>query len=375
MKNSKLSLSLLIDGYRDSDTIRMLSKKIREDSENLGRTINIMEVCGGHTHIIAKYGLEQILPENIQFVHGPGCPVCIMPKERIDHAYILSQEKDIIVVTLGDMMRVPGSRGSLFEARAEGADVRSVYSPMDVLDIAGNNPSKTVVFFAIGFETTTPMTAAIIKREIEGDIKNIIYHINHVTVPEPMTALLAEDDSNIDAFIAPSHVSVITGAKIYAPIVEQFHIPIVVGGFEPVDVMESIWMIVKQFREKRNDLEIQYKRGVSMDGNLQAQKMVHAYFEKAASFRWRGIGDIPGSSLKLRQEYAYLDAETKYDFPHESIEDHKLCICGTILKGRARPFDCKAFGKACTPQNPLGACMVSEEGSCAAYFRYGNFGK
>ena len=373
MKNDALSFPILIDGYRDARTIKALAKRIREEAEQINRQVKVMEVCGGHTHVIAKYGLHQLLPENIQFVHGPGCPVCIMPKERIDHAYILSQMKDTIIVTLGDMMKVPGSLGSLFESRARGADVRFIYSPMDTLEIAKNNPFKTIIFFAIGFETTTPMTAALIKRQLDEKIENIMYHINHVTVPEPMEAVMASEDCSIDAFIAPSHVSVITGAKIYQPLADKYSMPIVVSGFEPVDIMESLWMIARQFREGRSSLEIQYTRGVSMEGNVQAQRMTERFFEKSVSFRWRGIGDIPGSSLRLKDEFSFLDAEKKYSLPGESIDDHKLCICGEILKGKAKPFECTAFGKACTPQNPLGACMVSEEGSCAAYHRYGKF--
>ncbi len=374
-KKSKLSFSLLLDDYRDSHIIKKIAERIDQSIAGIDRKIRIMEVCGGHTHIIAKYGLEQILPETIEFIHGPGCPVCIMPKERIDHAYIMSLEKDVILVSLGDMMRVPGSYGSLFDARAKGADIRFVYSPLDTLDIAKENPDKRIVFFAIGFETTTPMTAALIERQIKESLKNILYHINHVTVPEPMEVVVSEDDSNIDAFIAPSHVSVITGAKIYQPIVNKYKIPIVVSGFEPVDVMESVRMIVQQFADNRAELEIEYKRGVTTEGNIKAQKMIDKYFEKDDFFRWRGVGDIPQSSYRLRSEYSYLNAELIFDLPDNSIDDHKLCMCGDILKGKAKPFDCKAFGKTCTPGKPLGACMVSDEGSCAAYYRYGRFNK
>ncbi len=296
-----------------------------------------------------------------------------MPRERIDHAYLLSREQDVILVTLGDMMKVPGSMGSLFDARAEGADIRFVYSPVDVLEIARENSEKKIIFFAIGFETTTPMTAALIKRQETEGLSNIFYHINHVTVPEPMEAVISEDDSNIDAFIAPSHVSVITGAKIYKPLVEKYRLPVVVAGFEPVDIMESVLMTVRQFVEKRSELEIEYKRGVTFEGNTNAQEIIEEFFEKAPFFTWRGIGEIPESSLKLRKKYSHLDAELIYDLPDESIDDHKGCICGAILKGKAKPFQCGAFGKSCTPQNPLGACMVSSEGSCSAYYRYGRF--
>lgn len=371
--NRKITLNDLLDGFRDAGTIKYLSRKIHKLSESLEEKIRIMEVCGGHTHIIAKYGLEQIIPDTIEFIHGPGCPVCIMPVERIDHAYLLSREPGVILVTLGDMMKVPGSMGSLFNARAEGADVRFIYSPIDTLEIARENRKKKIIFFAIGFETTTPMTAALIKRQRAEEVANIFYHINHVTVPEPMEAVISEDDSKIDAFIAPSHVSVITGAKIYKPLVEKYELPIVVAGFEPVDIMESVFMIVKQFIEKRNELEIEYKRGVTFEGNKNAQEIIEEFFEKAPSFTWRGMGEIPKSSLKLREEYSNLDAEHIYKLPSDPIDDRKGCICGEILKGKAKPLQCGAFGKNCTPESPLGACMVSNEGSCSAYYRYGKF--
>ncbi|HHH19776.1 MAG TPA: hydrogenase formation protein HypD, partial [Campylobacterales bacterium] len=309
--------------------------------------------------------------KNIHFIHGPGCPVCIMPKERIDHAYILSQQQDVILVTLGDMIKVPGSHGSLQDARSQGADVRFVYSPMDCLKIATEHPNKKVIFFAIGFETTTPMTAALIEQVIKQKIDNIYFHINHVTVPEAMTMLT---QSKIDAFLGPSHVSVISGSHIYAPFPTQYHRPVVVSGFEPVDVMESISMILKQFLENRCELEIQYKRAVNPEGNQRAQALINKYFEPREHFRWRGIGDIAKSALRLRDAFASLDAEVIYrdSLPTKEIDDHKLCICGEILKGEKNPKDCKVFGTACKPSSPLGSCMVSSEGACAAYYKYGN---
>jgi hydrogenase expression/formation protein HypD len=329
-----------------------------------------MEVCGGHTHIIAKYALEQLLPNNIEFIHGPGCPVCILPKERIDHAFLLSQMPDTIIITLGDMMRVPGSKGSLSDANAEGADVRFVYSPLDAIEIAQGNPNSICIFYAIGFETTTPMTAALIKHTIEKKIKNLFFHINHVTVVEPMEVVIQDPDTQINAFIAPGHVSVVTGAKNYDTIIKNYKIPVVVSGFEPVDIMASVWMILKQISENRAESEIEYKRSVSYDGNRSAQKIIKKYFEKAEFFNWRGIGTIPKSSLKLKSKYSDLDAEKKFKLPNIKIDDHKLCICGEILKGKAKPFECRMFAKACTPEKPLGACMVSNEGTCAAYFKY-----
>lgn len=373
---SSLELKDLYDGFRDSAVIKSFQKLITQEAVKLPRPINIMEVCGGHTHTIMKYGLTQLLPKNINFIHGPGCPVCIMPKERIDHAYTLAMQNDVILLTLGDMIKVPGSHGSLQDARSRGADVRYLYSPMDALKVAEENPDKKIIFFAIGFETTTPMTAALIDIVIKRNIKNIFFHINHVTVPEAMELLVeGRDDTHcIDAFIGPAHVSVISGAKIYEIFPKKYHIPVVVSGFEPVDVMESIYMIVKQFNEGCSDLEVQYKRLVSYEGNLKAQGLIDQYFEKVDLFKWRGIGHIPSSALKLRDEFAALDAEVLYKniLPYEEINDHKLCICGDILRGLAKPHDCTVFGTACKPTSPLGSCMVSSEGACAAYYKYGN---
>ena len=368
-----LELKNLYDDFRDADTIKAYAKLIKEDAKKLSRPINIMEVCGGHTHTIMKYGILQLLPSNIKFVHGPGCPVCIMPKERIDHAYVLSQQENVILVTLGDMIKVPGSSGSLQDARSKGADVRFVYSPLDCLKIAKENPSKTVIFFAIGFETTTPMTAALLDTVVKQNIPNILLHVNHVTVPEPMRALISDEACIIDAFLGPSHVSVISGSKIYEEFPRNWGKPVVVSGFEPVDVMQSISMIVKQFIEGRCELEVEYKRAVSYEGNTKAQAMMDKYFQKA-DFRWRGLGDIPMSGLRLKEEYDKYNAEKIYDevLPKEPIDDHKLCICGDILKGKATPPQCSIFGTACKPVSPVGSCMVSSEGACAAYYKYGN---
>ena len=375
-----LELKNLYDDFRDGETIKAYAKIIAEDAAKLSKPVNIMEVCGGHTHTIMKYGLPQLMPENINFIHGPGCPVCIMPKERIDHAYVLAMQPDVILVTLGDMIKVPGSNGSLQDARAKGADVRFVYSPLECIKIAEENPDKTVVFFAIGFETTTPMTAVLVEQVIKLGISNILFHINHVTVPEVMVELIDSRDvhvdsynNRIDAFLGPSHVSVISGSKIYDKFPKEYGRPVVVSGFEPVDVMQSISMIVKQFVEDRCELEIQYKRVVNYEGNLKAQKLMNIYFEKMDLFRWRGLGNVPDSGLKLKEEFAFLDAEVVYRdvLPIAEIEDHKLCICGMILQGLAKPKDCNVFGKLCTPNNPLGSCMVSDEGACNAYYRYG----
>jgi len=377
----ELELKNLYDDFRDGKTLQAYAKIIAEDAAKLDRSINIMEVCGGHTHSIMKFGLPQLMPENIHFIHGPGCPVCIMPKERIDHAYVLAMQPDVILVTLGDMIKVPGSNGSLQDARAKGADVRFVYSPMECLKIAQEHPDKKVIFFAIGFETTTPMTAVLLDQVIKQGVENILFHINHVTVPEVMQELIDSRDvhvdsynNKIDAFLGPSHVSVIAGSKIYEKFPKVYGRPVVVSGFEPVDVMEGISMIVKQFVQNRCELEIQYKRVVTHEGNLNAQRLIETYFEKVDLFRWRGLGNVPESGLRLKEAYAKYDAEVIYKevLPLSEIEDHKLCICGDILRGMAKPTECTIFGTACKPTTPIGSCMVSSEGACAAYYKYGN---
>ncbi len=362
----------LIEGFRNPEHIKGLAKIIQKECKT---KINVMEVCGGHTHTIMKFGLPQILPDLVEFIHGPGCPVCIMPKERIDHAIALASMDNTILATLGDMIRVPGSKTSLQKLRAQGKDIRSLYSPLDVLKIAKENPDKKVVFFAIGFETTTPMTAALVEHAIKADLKNLYFHINHVTVPEPIEAIMSSGDSRINAFLGPSHVSVITGYGIFEQIARKYKTPIVVAGFEPVDVMEAILMLVRQFNEGRFEVENQYKRAVSKKGNIKAQNLINHYMERRSHFRWRGLGDIKDSALRLKDEYARFDAEVVFDeiLPKNEIDDHKLCICGEILKGNAKPYDCKVFGKACVPSNPMGSCMVSSEGACAAYYKYGKF--
>ena len=369
----ELQLKDLYDGFRDAKTIKAFKQIIDEDLKDYDGTINIMEVCGGHTHTIMKYGIPQLLNKKINFIHGPGCPVCVMPKDRIDSAYELSLQKDLILVTLGDMIKVPGSRGSLQKARSEGADVRFVYSPMDCLKIADENKDKIVVFFAIGFETTTPMTCALMEQVIKQDIKNILFHINHITVPEVMQVLVQDENCKIDAFLGPSHVSVISGSKIYEEFPLSYNKPVVVSGFEPVDVMQSISMIVKQFKEKRSDLEIEYKRLVSYDGNLKAQELINKYFKKVP-FKFRGIGEVENSGYELKDEFDKYNAKIVYKdiLPTQEVKENKACKCPEILKGVAKPTDCKIFGTVCTPTNPIGSCMVSSEGACSAYYKYGN---
>ncbi len=369
----ELQLKDLYDGFRDAKTIKAFKQIIDEDLKDYDGTINIMEVCGGHTHTIMKYGIPQLLNKKINFIHGPGCPVCVMPKDRIDSAYILSLQKDLILVTLGDMIKVPGSNGSLQKARSEGADVRFVYSPMDCLKIADENKDKIVVFFAIGFETTTPMTCALMEQVIKQDIKNVLFHINHITVPEVMRVLVEDKNCKIDAFLGPSHVSVISGSKIYEEFPLSYNKPVVVSGFEPVDVMQSLSMIVKQFKEKRSDLEIEYKRLVSYEGNLKAQELINKYFKKVP-FKFRGIGEVENSGYELKDEFDKYNAKIVYKdiLPTQEVKENKACKCPEILKGVAKPTDCKIFGTVCTPTNPIGSCMVSSEGACSAYYKYGN---
>lgn len=366
-------MDLLIDSFRDKDKILGILKHIKHETKKLQKPLNIMEVCGGHTHSIMKYGLNKLLDGDINFIHGPGCPVCVMPKNRIDNAYEIAMQDDVILLTLGDMIKIPGSKGSLQQARSQGCDVRFIYSPMEALNVAQENQNKKVVFFAIGFETTTPMTAALLQRVIEQNINNLFFHINHVLVPPPLEAILDSKDCNIDALIAPSHVSVITGAKIYKPLL-KYNIPIVVGGFEPLDIMDSILRIIKQINNNKAELEVEYSRVVSMEGNIKAQELVNTYFTTREHFQWRGLGDIEDSALRLKDEYARFDAEIIFDdiLSKSPIADNKACICGEILRGVSKPVDCKVFGKVCNPLNPLGSCMVSPEGACAAYYKYKN---
>ncbi|NOY54122.1 MAG: hydrogenase formation protein HypD [Deltaproteobacteria bacterium] len=354
---------------RSGEAITALAARICEEA---GPSLRIMEVCGGHTHVIMHYGLHQLLPDGISFLHGPGCPVCIMPKGRIDHAIALARQEGVILVTLGDMMRVPGSESSLILERAGGRDVRTVYSPLEVLKIAGANPEKRIVYFAIGFETTAPLTAALVDRVLKEERENIFFHVNHVLISPALHAIMADDHVKVQAFIAPGHVSVITGAGIYRSIAAQYEVPIVVSGFEPVDLLESVLMIVRQAAEGRREVEIQYDRAVDFEGNPKAQELMERYFVPRKSFSWRGIGSIPESGLRLKEEYARFDAEIVYEdvLPVGEPCEHPACLCGEVLRGKAEPLHCTLFGKGCTPDHPAGACMVSSEGACNAYYRF-----
>jgi hydrogenase expression/formation protein HypD len=361
-----------MDIYRDFRDDRRIQLLAGEIHDRYAGPVNVMEVCGGHTHVIMRFGLNQILPVGITFLHGPGCPVCIIPKERIDQAIALAGQEEVVLVTLGDMMRVPGSSSSLIKERANGRDVRMIYSLLDVIRIAQDNPEKKIVYFAIGFETTTPLTAAVVHEVVRRGVENILFHVNHVLVPPALHAIMDSEDVKINSFIAPGHVSTITGTGIYMGISDKYGTPIVISGFEPVDLLQSVLMIMKQVSDGRHDVEIQYIRAVRPEGNRKAQELVLRYFSVREGFRWRGIGDIPESGLQLKDEFAYLDAENAFKdiLPCEPIDDHKLCICGEVLRGKAKPTECSIFGKACTPKSPVGACMVSSEGACNAYYSY-----
>ena len=361
-----------MDPFKNLRNPQLVKKLLRAiEKVHPGGTVKIMEVCGGHTHAIMRYGLNKLLGDlGIEFLHGPGRPVCVMPKERIDQAIAIARQPGVILTSYGDMMRVPGSESSLLKERSRGRDIRMVYSPLESLEIARENPDKLVVFFAIGFETTTPMTAGLLELATAQGIKNLLVRVNHVLVIPAMEAVVKE--SEIQAFIGPGHVSAIIGGNAYKPFVEKYKVPVVISGFEPADILESVLMILKQLKENRAEVEIQYTRAVSWEGNKKAQGLINKYFEVRERFRWRGLGEIPRSALKLKNEYSHFDAEIYFKdiLPDQPLEDHRLCICGEILKGKAKPTDCKIFGTACTPKNPVGACMVSSEGACAAYYKY-----
>lgn len=367
-----MSVNHLIAPFRDKQTILALSNEIKKLASKLEKKLVIMEVCGGHTHSIMKYGLLDLMPKNLEFVHGPGCPVCVMPRARLDEAYELAMIKNSIILSLGDMMKVPGSYGSLIQAREKGLDARFLYSPMQALETAKENPHKKVIYIAIGFETTTPMSASVLLNAKKEKINNLFFHINHLLVPPSVSAILNDPACRINALLAPSHVSVISGAQIYAPLIECFKLPIVVSGFEPVDILESVLMLIKQALKKEAKLEIQYKRAVSFEGNVKAQELINACMEVRENFEWRGLGNIKHSALKLKETFASYDAEKVFKeyLSHKTSKENKACKCGEILKGTAKPLDCALFAKTCTPQNPIGSCMVSSEGACAAYYRY-----
>ncbi|MDY6782392.1 MAG: hydrogenase formation protein HypD [Cyanobacteriota bacterium] len=364
-----------VDEFRDPKKAKALIQNIQQLSRKLEQTpanpLKVMEVCGGHTHSIFKYGIEDSLPNNIELIHGPGCPVCVMPRGKLDDAIAIAQNPNVILVTFGDTLRVPGSQKSLLQAKAEGADIRIVYSPLDCLPIAQQNPDKEVIFFAIGFETTAPSTALTLLQAVEENITNFSLFCNHVLVVPALEALLNNPDLQLDGFIGPGHVSTIIGTQPYEEICQTYQKPIVVSGFEPLDILQSVWMVLQQFLEDRCEVENQYDRLVREKGNRIAIEAIHQVFETRESFEWRGLGEIPRSGLKVRSRYAKFDAETKFAILPAKVDDHEACQCGEILKGVLKPWECKVFGTACTPENPIGSCMVSSEGACAAYYKYG----
>lgn len=368
-----------VDEFRAPEKAQALIQKIQQLGKQLKRPkdqpIKLMEVCGGHTHSIFKYGLEEILPDTIEFIHGPGCPVCVMPRGRLDDAIAIAQYPHVIFTTFGDAIRVPGSKTSLLQAKAQGADIRMVYSPLDSLQIARENPEKEVVFFAIGFETTSPSTALTLLQAQAEKLQNFSLFCNHVLVIPALKALLDNPDLQLDGFIGPGHVSMVIGTEPYQFIAEQYHKPLVVSGFEPLDVLQSIGMILQQMVEGRTEVENQYNRLVQPQGNRVALDAIGKVFAVRETFEWRGLGDIPDSGLKIRPEFAQFDAEVKFTLPNLKVADHKACQCGEILKGVLKPWQCKVFGTACTPENPIGTCMVSSEGACAAYYKYGRLSK
>lgn len=366
-----------VNEYRDPQKTTGLLQEITRLGNQLtqgqNRPIKLMEICGGHTHAIFKYGLEDLLPATIEMIHGPGCPVCIMPKGRLDDAIAIAEQPGVIFTTFGDAMRVPGSKHSLLQAKAKGADIRMVYSPLDALQIARANPDRSVVFFAIGFETTAPSTAlTVLQAEAEG-ITNFSLFCNHVLVVPALEALLSNPDLQLDGFVGPGHVSMVIGTEPYEVIAERYHKPLVVSGFEPLDLLQSIWMVLQQLAEGRCVVENQYARFVQPQGNPVGLEVMGRVFELRQAFEWRGLGDIPQSGLKMRPEYAQFDAEALFTLPQRQVADHKACACGEILKGLKKPWECKVFGTGCTPDHPIGACMVSSEGACAAYYKYGRF--
>ncbi|MDT7778034.1 MAG: hydrogenase expression/formation protein HypD [Acidobacteriota bacterium] len=361
-----------IDEYRQSDIALKLAEQIARLTD---QPLKLMEVCGGHTHTIFKYGIEDLLPPNIEMIHGPGCPVCVIPLGRVDDAISIALQPGVIFTTFGDAMRVPGSRTSLLDAKADGADVRMVYSPLDALKIAKKNPERHVVFLALGFETTSPSTALTIQQAAKDRVENFSIFCNHIMIIPALKAMLDSPDLKLDGFVGPGHVSTVIGTRCYEFVTKEYGKPLVVTGFEPLDVLQSVYMIVKQITEGRAEVENQYARAVARDGNQKALEALFDVFEPREYFEWRGLGSIAHSGMRLKAKYAAFDAELKFGVPGLSIADPKACQCGEILKGVKKPWECKVFGTACTPETPIGSCMVSSEGACAAYYNFGRLSK
>ena len=360
-----------VDEFRDPDAAKRLISAIEALSGKLGRTFHFMEICGGHTHTIYRHGLEHLLPASVQFVHGPGCPVCVIPMGRVDDGVWLARQPGVIFTTFGDVMRVPGTNGSLLAAKAEGADVRFVYSPLDALKIARNNPDKQVVFFAVGFETTAPSTAVAIVQAAKLGLENFSVLSEHVLIEPPLRAILDADDVALDGFIGPGHVATVVGSDHFGFIPREHRLPIVVTGFEPLDILQALELLLLQYDEGRCEVENQYARVVRPAGNPQALALLREVFAVRETFEWRGLGEIPRSGYGVAPAYERFDAEARFDLPGVRVADPQACQCGSVLRGLLKPWECSVFGTACTPENPVGTCMVSPEGACAAYYNFG----
>ncbi|HEY3326548.1 MAG TPA: hydrogenase formation protein HypD [Novimethylophilus sp.] len=368
-----------VDEFRDGKLARNLAASITA-AILPDRSYSFMEFCGGHTHAISRYGIAELLPANVRMIHGPGCPVCVLPIGRVDNAIRLALEHGVILCSYGDTLRVPASDDlSLLKAKARGGDVRMVYSSADALQIARDNPQREVVFFAIGFETTTPPTALVIRQAAAEGLSNFSVLCNHVLTPSAITHILESPEVRqygtvpLDGFIGPAHVSTVIGSRPYEHFAEEYRKPVVIAGFEPLDVMQAILMLVRQVNDGRAQVENEFTRAVTRDGNVKAQALVSEVFELRRSFEWRGLGEVPYSALKVRQAFAWFDAETRYGLDYIPVADNRACECGAILRGVKKPQDCKLFGTACTPESPMGSCMVSSEGACAAHYTYGRF--
>lgn len=368
-----------IDEFRDGTIAQKIAARLREEADPQ-RSYAFMEFCGGHTHAISRYGVTELLPANVRMIHGPGCPVCVLPIGRIDLAIRLALQRGAIVCTYGDTMRVPASDGlSLMKAKARGGDIRMVYSAADALRIARENPGREVVFFAIGFETTTPPTALAIAQAHRESLANFSVLCCHVLTPSAITHILQSPEVRqfgtvpIDGFIGPAHVSIVIGSGPYEHFAQEYRKPVVIAGFEPLDVIQAVLMLVRQVNEGRTEVENEFTRAVTRDGNAAAQKLVTDIFELRTRFEWRGLGEVPYSALRIRPAYAQFDAERHFELDYTPVADNKACECGAILRGVKKPTDCKIFGTVCTPENPVGSCMVSSEGACAAHYAYGRF--
>ena len=368
-----------IDEFRDGRVAQGLAWAI-QDEARADRRYHFMEFCGGHTHAISRYGVSDLLPDNVRMIHGPGCPVCVLPIGRVDQAIRLALEEGVTLCTYGDCLRVPASDGlSLLKARARGGDVRMVYSSADAVALAQKNPDRQVVFFAIGFETTTPPTAVAIRQAATLGLNNFSVLCCHVLTPSAIASILESPEVRqwgsvpLDGFIGPAHVSTIIGSRPYEFFAEEYRKPVVIAGFEPLDVMQAIRMLIRQVNEGRAEVENEFSRAVDRDGNLKAQQLVAEVFELRKQFEWRGLNVLPYSALRIRSQFAEFDAEKRFSLGYTPVPDHKGCACGAILRGVRRPQDCKLFGTACTPENPIGSCMVSSEGACAAHYTYGRY--